>query len=98
MWLLVIVLMTAPAGISPVIVLNSFATYEDCKPERDRIGFAMAESYPHDTSFRIACELRDQRPSLQPVCYEHKAQNLFTMMSNSLPDPPPQLASIHRSH
>jgi hypothetical protein len=70
MWLLVIVLLVAPAGISRVTVLNSFASYEECKPERDRIGFAMAESYPQENTFRIECTLREQKPSLQPIRFE----------------------------
>ena len=70
MWLLVIVLLVAPAGISRVTVLNSFASYEECKPERDRIGFAMAESYPQESNFRIECALQEQKPLLQPIRFE----------------------------
>lgn len=66
MWLLVIVLLAAPAGISPMTVLNTFETYEACKPERDRIGFAMAESYPEENNFRIECEHQEKKPSQQP--------------------------------
>jgi hypothetical protein len=53
-------LLVPPAGISPATVLNTFATYEDCLPERDRIGFEMAESYPMDNDFVIVCEFREK--------------------------------------
>lgn len=66
MWLLVIVLLTAPAGISPMTVLNTFATYDDCQPERDRVGFEMADSYPNDHDFRVVCEYHEKKPSNAP--------------------------------
>ena len=59
MWLLLMVLLTPPAGISHATVLNTFTTYEDCRPERDRIGFEMAESYPMENDFVIVCEFRE---------------------------------------
>lgn len=77
MWMLVIVLLAAPTGISSMTVLNTFATYEDCKPERDRIGFAMAESYPQESNFRIECALREQKPMIQPIRFERQAPRLF---------------------
>lgn len=70
MWVLLIILLTAPPGIDPTTVLKSFATYEDCQPERDRIGFDMAESYPYENDFRIVCEFRETKippPSLFPL-------------------------------
>lgn len=78
MWLLVIVLLAPPSGIDRVTVLNTFATYEDCQPERNRIGFEMAESYPYDSDFRIVCEFREMKPSLLPIRHEREAGNLFT--------------------
>jgi hypothetical protein len=63
MWLLLIVLFVPPSGIDRATVLNTFETYEACKPERDRIGFEMAESYPNETDFRIVCEFREKRIS-----------------------------------
>lgn len=84
MWLLVIVLLAAPIGIRPVTVLNTFATYEDCKPERDRVGFAMAESYPHENTFRIVCQLQDQQPSIQPIRHEREELPPVTLVSNQL--------------
>ena len=66
MWLLAIVLLTAPAGISRMTVLNTFTTYEACQPERDRVGFEMAESYPNDSDFRIVCEYQEKKPSRTP--------------------------------
>ena len=61
MWFLLIVLLAPPSGIDRVTVLETFATYEDCQPERNRIGFEMAESYPYDNDFRIVCEFREAK-------------------------------------
>jgi hypothetical protein len=56
MWLLVIVLLLPVADVEQV-VWKSFATYEECQPERDRMGLEMAEIYPYD-AFRIMCAFR----------------------------------------
>lgn len=66
MWLLIIVLLAAPTDISRITVLSTFATYEDCRPERDRVGFEMAESYPNDHDFRIVCKYHAKKPSRTP--------------------------------
>lgn len=84
MWLLVIVLLAAPIGIRPVTVLNTFATYEGCKPERDRIGFAMAESYPYENTFRIVCQLQDRHPSIQPIRREREEPHPGILVSTQL--------------
>jgi len=57
MWLLVILLLNAVPGLDHVTVLNTFATPEKCQLERNRIGFAMAEAYPYERDFIIACQL-----------------------------------------
>jgi uncharacterized protein (DUF1684 family) len=62
MWVLIIIFLTSSPDITRVAELNTFATYEECQPERNRIQFAMAESYPHDSDFRIVCEFREQKP------------------------------------
>lgn len=80
MWLLLMVLLAPPSGIDRVTVLDTFATYEDCQPERNRIGFEMAESYPHDGDFRIVCEFREAKPSLVPVHHERNSRSLFTLI------------------
>ncbi len=80
MWFLLIVLLTPLPGINRVTVLNTFTTYEACQPERDRIGFEMAESYPHDSDFRIVCEFREAKPSLVPVHHECNARSPFTLI------------------
>ena len=82
MWLLLMVLLAPPVGVNRATVLNSFETYEDCQPERNRIGFEMAESYPHDSDFRIVCEFREEKPSLLPVRHERNALNSFTPVPN----------------
>lgn len=62
MWLLLIVLLTAVPGVNRATVLNTFATYETCKPERDRVGFEMAEAYPGENDFLIVCEYHEWAP------------------------------------
>ena len=66
MWLLLIVLLTPLPGNNRMTVLNTFATYEDCQPERNRIGFEMAESYPYESDFRIVCEFQKKEASQSP--------------------------------
>lgn len=80
MWFLLIVLLAPPSGINRVTVLETFATYEDCQPERNRVGFEMAESYPHDSDFRIVCEFQQAKPLLVPVYHEHNARSPFTLI------------------
>ncbi|MBX3331241.1 MAG: hypothetical protein KF722_12610 [Nitrospira sp.] len=79
MWFLLIILLTPLPGINHVAVLNTFTTYEACQPERDRIGFEMAESYPYENNFRIVCEFREAKPSLVPVYHERHARSPFTL-------------------
>ena len=62
MWFLLMIMLAPPLGVDRVTILNTFVTYEDCKPERDRIGFEMAERYPYENDFRIECEFRDTQP------------------------------------
>ncbi len=66
MWLLLIVLLTLLPGMSRVTVLDTFTTYEECQPERNRIGFEMAESYPYENDFRVVCEFRETEPAPSP--------------------------------
>ncbi len=84
MWILGIILLVVPFGVSPVTVLNTFATYEDCKPEWDRVWFAMAESYPHENMFRIVCQFQNQQPSTQPIRHEQEAQYPVTLGTTQL--------------
>ena len=58
MWLLLIIMLTVVPGIERATVLNTFESYDTCKPERDRIGFEMAEAYPGENNFLIVCEFR----------------------------------------
>ncbi len=60
MWLLLIVLLSAVPGINRATVLNTFATQEACQPERDRVGFEMAEAYPGENDFLIVCEFHER--------------------------------------
>lgn len=57
MWLLLMILLNDVPGISKVTVLRTFATYQECQVERNRVGFEMAEAYPNERDFVIACHL-----------------------------------------
>ncbi len=59
MWYLLIVMLMAPLDFDRATVLDTFVTYEECKPERDRVGFEMAESYPNENDFRIVCQYQE---------------------------------------
>lgn len=63
MWLLVIVLLNIVPGLERIMVLNTFATSEECQIERNRVGFEMAEAYPHERDFVIACQLNPKHSS-----------------------------------
>lgn len=41
-----------------VTELGRFDTEQACNSERDRIGFEMAEAYPHEADFQIVCWLK----------------------------------------
>ena len=69
-WVLLIILLTAVPGVSQGIVqgavlLNTFTTQEACQQERNRIGFEMAEAYPGENDFLIACQFREGDPKAQ---------------------------------
>ena len=57
MWLLMIVILNIVPGLDKPMVLNTFATSEECQIERNRIGFDMAAAYPYERDFVIACQL-----------------------------------------
>jgi len=57
MWLLVIVLLNSVPGLDRIMKLETYATYQECQIERNRIGYEMAAAYPHDRDFVIACQL-----------------------------------------
>ena len=63
MWLLVIVLLNIVPGLEKIMVLNTFATSEECQSERNRIGFEMAAAYPYERDFVIACRLNPKHSS-----------------------------------
>ena len=58
MWLLLIVFLNLDWGTAEI---DRYETFEACQTERDRIGFAMAESYPEDHDFNIACQFVVQK-------------------------------------
>jgi len=63
MWILIIVLLVSEVpGLGKITtVLNTYATYQECQSERNRIGFEMAEAYPHDNDFVITCQQNSPR-------------------------------------
>ncbi len=63
MWLLIMVLLNVGSGLNQITVLNTFGTSEECQIERNRIGFAMAEAYPYERDFVIACKLNPKQSS-----------------------------------
>ena len=63
MWLLIMVLLNIVPGLDKITVLNTFATSEECQIERNRIAFEMAEAYPNDRDFVIACRLNPKHGS-----------------------------------
>jgi hypothetical protein len=50
-------------GLDKMMVLNTFATSEECQIERNRIGFEMAAAYPYERDFVIACQLNPKHSS-----------------------------------
>ena len=58
MWMLVIILLNTVPGISPVTLLQTYPTSQECYSERDRIGDEMAKAYPDDHDFEIACRFK----------------------------------------
>lgn len=67
-WVLLMVLLNPLPRIGTAYVLKKdgpvywHATYEECKKERDRIGFAMAEAYPYEMTFTIECRETTKKP------------------------------------
>lgn len=61
MWMLVIILLNAAPGIRETTVLQTYDTSRECRSERNRVGFEMAEAYPHDRDFEIACRLNPRQ-------------------------------------
>ena len=61
MWLLIMVLLSIGPGIEKIIVLQTYATSQECQSERDRIGYEMAAAYPDDHDFEIACKARPKQ-------------------------------------
>ena len=57
MWLLIMILLNDVPGFDKIMVLNTFATSQECQTERNRVGYEMAEAYPYERDFVIACQL-----------------------------------------
>ena len=64
MWLLVMILLNSDVpGLTKTMVLNTYATAQECQAERNRVGFEMAKAYPQDRDFVIACQLNRKHES-----------------------------------
>jgi hypothetical protein len=63
MWMLIIILLNKVPGLDKIMVLNTFTTSEECQIERNRIGFEMADAYPYERDFVIACQLNPKQSS-----------------------------------
>lgn len=63
MWMLVIILLNTVPQISTVTVLQTYATSQECQSERNRVGYEMAEAYPYERDFVIACRLNPRQQS-----------------------------------
>ena len=63
MWLLIMVLLNTVPGLEKIMVLNTFATPEECQSERNRVGFEMAAAYPYERDFAIECKLNPKHSS-----------------------------------
>ena len=62
MWLLLMVLLNNDvAGFSKAIVLNTYATSEQCQAARNQVGFEMAAAYPYERDFVITCRLHPKQ-------------------------------------
>ena len=77
MWFLVIVLLAAVPGIDHLTVLNTFATYDACQPERNRVGYEMAESYPGENDFLIVCEFHEGGPKVPIRLFPRKGDGII---------------------
>lgn len=63
MWMLVIIFLNAVPGISPVTLLETYPTSQECHSERARIGDEMAKAYPGERDFEIACRFDPRQQS-----------------------------------
>jgi len=61
--MLVIILLNAVPGLSQVIVLQTFTISQECQSERNRVGHEMAEAFPDERDFEIACHLNPRQQS-----------------------------------
>lgn len=63
MWMLVIILLNTVPGISPVTLLETYPTSQECHSEREHIGAEMTKAYPDDHDFEIACRFNPRQRS-----------------------------------
>ena len=56
MWLLIMIVLNDVPGLDKIMVLNTYTTSQECQIERNRVGYEMAEAYPYERDFVIACQ------------------------------------------
>jgi hypothetical protein len=59
MWFLFIIFLNVNGvpGLNTKMVLQTYATSQECLQERDRISEEMARAYPEDHDFVLACQV-----------------------------------------
>ncbi len=63
MWFLIMVLLNTVPGLDRVTILHTYGSFQECQIERNRVGFEMAQAYPHDRDFVIDCQLNRKHES-----------------------------------
>ena len=63
MWMLVIIPLNTVPGISPVTLLETYPTSQECHSERSRVGDEMAKAYPGEHNLEIACRFDPRQQS-----------------------------------
>lgn len=58
MWVLLLILLTAPPGARERSVLETFRTESDCLTIRDGVEREMRKIYPIDEDYTVVCEYR----------------------------------------
>ena len=77
MWLLIMILLNDVPGLDKIMVLNTYTTSQECQIERNRLGYEMAEAYPYERDFVIACQLNESKARLISAAEGSKAMTPY---------------------
>ena len=58
MWLLLYLILDSASGLTPRVLLERYPSEQRCRTAQMRVAADMAEAYPGDETFQIACEWR----------------------------------------